>query len=291
MAGPEVDGAALRDLRADFAGDVLLPGEAGYDDARTTFNAMIDRRPAVIAQCERVEDVAAAIRFGRRTGLAIGGRLRPRELRPARRGEGRLGPGQRVPAQPQRPTPLTAAPARCIMGGAMTRVLAAAGLTVLALATAGCAGVSEPGPTTITVPARAAPSTVADPPSSLDRSVAGWPEFASVQGGYRLRYPPGWRVKESAGDGGPVLSLLPPAGAGISVLVTFTVPPEAAGRCRPVRVGRLAGSRCLDTVSRSVTTVLRDQDRDRWFVLTTSARRLAAPKGAYDRVLASFRPA
>jgi FAD/FMN-containing dehydrogenase len=72
MTAPVVDGAALRDLRAGFAGEVLLPGEAGYEDARTIFNAMIDRRPAVIAQCERVEDVAAAIRFGRRTGLEIG---------------------------------------------------------------------------------------------------------------------------------------------------------------------------------------------------------------------------
>jgi hypothetical protein len=168
----------------------------------------------------------------------------------------------------------------------MTRLLAAAGLTVLVLAAAACAGPSEPGPTT-TVPVPAAPSTVAPAPSSLGGAPPGWPEFASVQGGYRLRYPPGWRVKESAGDGGPVLSLLPPAGAGISVLVTFTVPPEA-GRCRPVRVGRLAGSRCLDTISMSLTTVLRD--RDRWFVLTTSARPPAAPKGAYDRVVASLRP-
>jgi hypothetical protein len=45
------------------------------------------------------------------------------------------------------------------------------------------------GPTT--VPVRAAPSTVAPTPTSLGGSVSGWPVFASVQGGYRLRYPPG----------------------------------------------------------------------------------------------------
>jgi hypothetical protein len=175
----------------------------------------------------------------------------------------------------------------------MTRLLAAA--AVLALAAAGCGGAGEPGPTT-TVPAGAAPSTAAPtpPPSTVGGAPPGWPEFASVQGGYRLRHPPGWRVRERAGDGGPVLSLLPPAGAGISVLVTFTVPPEAGAaglpntRCRPVRVGPLAGSRCLDTVSGSVTTVLRG--RDRWFVLTTSTRRPAGPRGAYDRVVASLRP-
>jgi len=177
------------------------------------------------------------------------------------------------------------------MEAAMTRLLTAAGLIVLALAAAGCAGSNEPGPGTV-APVPAAPSTVAPTPSSLGRSPSDWPVFTSIQGGYRLRYPPGWRVKESAGDGGPVLSLLPPSGAGISVLVTWTDPPEAAAlpntRCRPVRVGRLAGSRCLDTISMSVSTVL--QDRDRWYVLTTSARRPATPNGAYDRVLASFRP-
>jgi FAD/FMN-containing dehydrogenase len=72
MALPGVSDGAIRELRAGFAGDVLVPGDEGYDDARTIFNAMIDRRPAVIAQCRRVEDVAAAIRFGRRTGLEIG---------------------------------------------------------------------------------------------------------------------------------------------------------------------------------------------------------------------------
>ena len=55
--------------------------------------------------------------------------------------------------------------------------------------------------------------------------MSNWPAFTSVQGGYQLRYPPGWQVKEGAGDGGPVLSLLPPRGVGISVLVTWTTPP------------------------------------------------------------------
>jgi hypothetical protein len=183
---------------------------------------------------------------------------------------------------------------------AMTKLLAPAGLLVLALAATGCVHTTGAGPpassirsTGTSAPARAARSTVAPPRSSQDPSVSDWPAFASVQGGYRLRYPPGWRVIESAGDGGPVLSLLPPRGAGISLLVTSTAPPEAGAaalpntRCRPVRVGGLAGSRCLDTISRSVSTSL--QGREWWYVLTTSLRRPAAPAGAYDRVLASFR--
>jgi hypothetical protein len=164
-----------------------------------------------------------------------------------------------------------------ILEAAMTKLFAPAGLVVLVMVAAGCTR-----------------STVAPARSSPDPAVAGWPVFTSLQGGYRLRYPPRWRVKESVGTGGPVLSLLPPRGAGISMLVTSTAPPEAGAanlqniRCQPIRVGRLGGTRCLDTISMSVSTTL--QGRGRWYVLTTSLRRPSAPVRAYDGVLASFRP-
>ncbi|MFC7480441.1 FAD-binding oxidoreductase [Luedemannella flava] len=54
-----------------LGGTVLVPGDAGYDEGRQVFNAMIDRRPAVIAQCDTVADVVAAVRFGRERGLPI----------------------------------------------------------------------------------------------------------------------------------------------------------------------------------------------------------------------------
>ncbi|MBD0709357.1 FAD-binding protein [Streptomyces sp. CBMA291] len=58
-------------MREDLAGDAYVPGDPGYDEARTVFNGMIDRRPAVIAQCENPEDVANAVVFGREAGLPI----------------------------------------------------------------------------------------------------------------------------------------------------------------------------------------------------------------------------
>jgi FAD/FMN-containing dehydrogenase len=66
--GPLANGA-VEELRDGFRGRVILPRDGGYDDARELFNAMIDRRPAVIAQCAAVDDVAAAVGFGRETGL------------------------------------------------------------------------------------------------------------------------------------------------------------------------------------------------------------------------------
>jgi FAD/FMN-containing dehydrogenase len=54
-----------------FAGEVLAPGDPGYDDARALHNAAVDRRPALIARCAGSHDVTAALRHARRHGLAV----------------------------------------------------------------------------------------------------------------------------------------------------------------------------------------------------------------------------
>jgi FAD/FMN-containing dehydrogenase len=55
----------LRDFSATIRGTVLLPGDAGYDDARRVQNGLIDRRPALIVQCSGAADVIAAVNFAR----------------------------------------------------------------------------------------------------------------------------------------------------------------------------------------------------------------------------------
>ncbi len=56
---------AAEDLRADFRGKVLLPGDDGYEDARKIWNAMIDKRPAIIARCAGTADVVRAVNLAR----------------------------------------------------------------------------------------------------------------------------------------------------------------------------------------------------------------------------------
>lgn len=54
-----------------FSGQVLRPDDAGYDETRSVFNSMVDKRPALIAQCESAADVAVAVRHARAEGLEI----------------------------------------------------------------------------------------------------------------------------------------------------------------------------------------------------------------------------
>ena len=56
---------------ASFGDRLVGPEDDRYDEARTLFNAMIDRRPALIAYCASRDDVAAAIRFAREHDLTI----------------------------------------------------------------------------------------------------------------------------------------------------------------------------------------------------------------------------
>jgi|RhiMethySRZTD1v2_1073278.scaffolds.fasta_scaffold278253_2 FAD/FMN-containing dehydrogenase len=63
--------AQIDQLRRSFSGDVILPDDAGYDDARRVWNATFDRRPALVVRPSTVDDVRAALRFGRDRDLEI----------------------------------------------------------------------------------------------------------------------------------------------------------------------------------------------------------------------------
>jgi FAD/FMN-containing dehydrogenase len=72
-AGPaaRVDHAAVTELQGRFDGQIIEPGDADYDTARLVWNSMVDRRPALILRPAGTVDVAAAVRFARKTGLEI----------------------------------------------------------------------------------------------------------------------------------------------------------------------------------------------------------------------------
>lgn len=63
--------AALESVADDFLGDIFLPGDPGYDEARAVWNAMIDRRPAVILRCRDTGDVCAGLRLAIARNLPV----------------------------------------------------------------------------------------------------------------------------------------------------------------------------------------------------------------------------
>lgn len=64
-----VDIAAIDKLRGSLRGSLLQPGDSGYDQARTLWNAMIDRKPAIIVRCAGVSDIIQAVKFTNEYGL------------------------------------------------------------------------------------------------------------------------------------------------------------------------------------------------------------------------------
>ena len=73
---------AARQELVGFKGQLIGPSDANYEEARAVYNAMIDKRPGLIARCTDPDDVAAVVRFARDHGLPL-----------AIRGGGHNGPG------------------------------------------------------------------------------------------------------------------------------------------------------------------------------------------------------
>jgi FAD/FMN-containing dehydrogenase len=73
---------AVQELASHLRGTLLRPGDAGYEQARQVYNAMINKHPALIARCVDVADVIAAVNFARDHQLTL-----------AVRGGGHSGPG------------------------------------------------------------------------------------------------------------------------------------------------------------------------------------------------------
>jgi FAD/FMN-containing dehydrogenase len=61
----------IQKFAASFRGEVILPGDAVYDQKRRVWNGMIDRYPALIARCTRVEDVIACVNFARENNMLV----------------------------------------------------------------------------------------------------------------------------------------------------------------------------------------------------------------------------
>ncbi|UCD48723.1 MAG: FAD-binding oxidoreductase [Phycisphaerales bacterium] len=77
-----LDEATVTDFAASIRGNLIHPDDPGYDEARSLYNAMIDKRPALIVQCVDAADVIAAVDFARERDLLV-----------AVRGGGHNGPG------------------------------------------------------------------------------------------------------------------------------------------------------------------------------------------------------
>ncbi len=66
-----LDEPVIEAFKSSLRGELLRPGDAGYEEARRTWNGIIDKRPALIARCATVADVIAAVNFAREDGVVV----------------------------------------------------------------------------------------------------------------------------------------------------------------------------------------------------------------------------
>src|SRR5262245_17764806 len=78
MRAKTVDGAEIDLVQDDFnalktrlSGPLLAPGDAAYEESRTLWNSMIDRRPGMVARCLGTSDVIECVRFARERNLLL----------------------------------------------------------------------------------------------------------------------------------------------------------------------------------------------------------------------------
>ena len=71
FTGASIEEAAVEAFRAGLRGQLLRPGDDGYDEARKVWNGMFDRRPALIARCAGTADVMTAVNFARNHRLQV----------------------------------------------------------------------------------------------------------------------------------------------------------------------------------------------------------------------------
>ena len=67
----DLNAQRVAEFRGGFQGEVILPGDSSYDDARKIWNGMIDKRPAMIARCATTADVVRSVKFARDNNLVL----------------------------------------------------------------------------------------------------------------------------------------------------------------------------------------------------------------------------
>jgi FAD/FMN-containing dehydrogenase len=66
-----LDEAAVEQFKVALRGELIQPGEPDYDEVRKVYNAMIDKRPRMIARCSDVADVISCVNFARENEVLL----------------------------------------------------------------------------------------------------------------------------------------------------------------------------------------------------------------------------